>query len=107
MSFFAVLTKIIPGGASSLSDSISILSMEIEKDTNFTEKEITYIAASWTQSEEELAELLSTTAKSDCRDILKEWLKQQVGDKRGKLADKFDDNEYPNMASLIYDMSVS
>ncbi len=99
---YIVHTKIIPGGAAANSDSISVTSMETETATDFTTKEITIIAESWTQSQQELAELLSVSGESSNYKILEKWLKEQEGDKRRKLPEKFEENEYPNMATLIY-----
>ncbi len=92
-------TKIIPGGATGSSDP----SKKTETATDFTTKEITIIAESWTQSTKELADLLSVSGESTNYKILEKWLKEQEGDKRRKLLEKFEENEYHKVAAVIYE----
>ena len=68
-----------------------------ETSSDFTDKEITFIAESWSQSAEELGRVLSICEQSSKCTILK----KQKGDKRRQLAEVFEKNEYHNVAGII------
>ena len=81
-----------------------------KKSTEFTSKEITYLADSWSFGWEELGKILgvnidNVALKSNpVADILNEWMKQTSGDRRRQLAEKFSKEEYPNMSSLVFSL---
>ena len=97
----SVHVKIIPKVAA---DSISIYSVEVESD--FTSKEIVYLAELWSQTTAELASVLAVESHSSNQQVLQDWLKGQKGDKRSLLVAVFEQEGYPNMADIVYDIPV-
>ena len=87
--------------------------------TSFSDKEIKYLAKSWSDSRdwEELRQILEVPAKNaiaeishdedKCTYILQEWIQKKARDRgdldiRETLADLFQKNEYYSMSSVVH-----
>ena len=75
-----------------------------EVPTELSHKDIVSIVDSW----QELARVLNMggAMSEDCRVLLQDWVKQnqEIGDKRGRLAELFRNSDYHNMSTIILEL---
>ena len=74
-----------------------------EMTTELSHKDIFSIVDSWgDRSAQELARVLNMGAVTeDCFVLMQSWAEQSQGDKRGKLAELFDNEGYPSMSNTV------